>query len=148
MQIILLNKVQNLGDLGDTVSVKSGYARNFLIPSGHAVMANKDNQAEFELRRAELERQQADVVARAKARAKDLETVSVSISRKAGEEGRLFGSVGNIDVVNALVAAGHQVERSEVSVPQSIRQTGEYAVEITLHADVHTTVQVMVVAED
>jgi len=147
MQVILLEKVQNLGELGDTVNVKSGYARNFLIPSGHAIMANKQNQAEFEARRAELERQQADIVARAKARAKDLDAVSITIARKAGDEGRLFGSVGTIDVVDALVAAGHQVERSEVSVPQSIRQTGEYSIDVHLHADVLVTVQVNVVAE-
>ncbi len=147
MQVILLEKVQNLGELGDTVNVKSGYARNFLIPSGHAIMANKQNQAEFEARRAELERQQADIVARAKARAKNLDAVSITIARKAGDEGRLFGSVGTIDVVDALVAAGHQVERSEVSVPQSIRQTGEYSIDVHLHADVLVTVQVNVVAE-
>ena len=147
MQVILLEKVQNLGELGDTVSVKPGYARNFLIPSGHAVIANEGNRAEFEARRAELERQQADVIARAQARARDLEEVSVSIARKAGEEGKLFGSVGAVDVVDALVAAGHEVERSEISVPESIRQIGEYSVDVHLHADVHVSVQVLVVAE-
>lgn len=147
MQVILLEKVQNLGDLGDTVNVKPGYARNYLIPSGHAVVANAANQAEFEARRAQLERQQADVIARAKARARDLEDVSVTIARKAGDEGRLFGSVGAIDVVDALVAAGHEIERSEVSVPESIRQTGEYSIDVHLHADVHVSVQVLVVAE-
>jgi len=147
MQVILLEKVQNLGELGDTVSVKPGYARNFLIPSGHAVIANEGNRAEFEARRAELERQQADVIARAQARARDLEEVSVSIARKAGEEGKLFGSVGAVDVVDALVTAGHEVERSEISVPESIRQIGEYSVDVHLHADVHVSVQVLVVAE-
>lgn len=148
MQVILLDKVQNLGALGDTVNVKPGYARNYLIPSGHAVAANDENRAEFEIRRAELERQQADVIARAAARAKGLEGVSVSISRKAGDEGKLFGSVGAIDVVEALVAAGHQVERSEVSVPETIRQLGEYSIEVRLEADVHTSIQVLVVAEE
>jgi len=148
MQVILLDKVQNLGALGDTVNVKPGYARNYLIPSGHAVVANDENRAEFETRRAELERQQADVIARATARAKGLEGVSVSISRKAGEEGKLFGSVGAIDVVEALVAAGHQVERSEVSVPQTIRQLGEYSIEVRLEADVHVSIQVLVVVEE
>jgi len=148
MQVILLDKVQNLGALGDTVNVKPGYARNYLIPSGHAVVANEENRAEFETRRAELERQQADVIARATARAKGLEGVSVSISRKAGEEGKLFGSVGAIDVVEALAAAGHQVERSEVSVPQTIRQLGEYSIEVRLEADVHASIQVLVVVEE
>ncbi len=148
MQVILLDKVQNLGALGDTVNVKPGYARNYLIPSGHAVVANEENRAEFETRRAELERQQTDVIARATARAKGLEGVSVSISRKAGEEGKLFGSVGAIDVVEALVAAGHQVERSEVSVPEIIRQLGEYSIEVRLEADVHTSIQVLVVLEE
>ncbi len=148
MQVILLDKVQNLGALGDTVNVKPGYARNYLIPSGHAVVANEENRAEFETRRAELESQQADIIARATARAKGLEGVSVSISRKAGEEGKLFGSVGAVDVVEALVAAGHQVERSEVSVPQTIRQLGEYSIEVRLEADVHVSIQVLVVVEE
>ncbi len=148
MQVILLDKVQNLGALGDTVNVKPGYARNYLIPSGHAVVANEENRAEFESRRVELESQQADVIARATARAKGLEGVSVSISRKAGEEGKLFGSVGAVDVVEALVAAGHQVERSEVSVPQTIRQLGEYSIEVRLEADVHVSIQVVVVVEE
>ena len=148
MQVILLEKVQNLGELGDTVNVKPGYARNFLIPSGHALMANKENQAEFDTRRAELERQQNDITARAKARGKALEEVSITIQRKAGDEGKLFGSVGAIDVVDALVAEGHEVERSEVNVPQSIRQTGEYSIDLNLHADVSVTIQVVVAAED
>ncbi len=148
MQVILLEKVQNLGDLGAEVSVKPGYARNFLIPSGHAVAANAENRAQFETRRAELERQQADVIARAQARARDLENVSVTISRKAGDEGKLFGSVGATDVVDALQEAGHQVERSEVSVPESIRQTGEYHIDVNLHADVHASIEVQVLAED
>ena len=147
MQVILLDMVQNLGALGDTVNVKPGYARNYLIPGGHAVVANEENRAVFETRRAELESQQADIIARAKARAKGLEGVSVSISRKAGDEGKLFGSVGAIDVVDALAAAGHQVERSEVSVPESIRQLGEYSIEVRLEADVHTSIQVLVVEE-
>ena len=148
MQVILLDMVQNLGALGDTVNVKPGYARNYLIPGGHAVVANDENRAVFETRRAELEAQQADVSARAKARAKGLEGVSVSISRKAGDEGKLFGSVGATDVVEALEAAGHQVERSEVSVPESIRQLGEYSIEVRLEADVHVSIQVLVVVEE
>ncbi len=148
MQVILLDKVQNLGALGDTVNVKPGYARNYLIPSGHAVVANDENRAEFETRRAELERQQGDVIARATARAKGLEGVSVSISRKAGDEGKLFGSVGAVDVVEALVAAGHPVERSEVSLPETIRQLGEYSIEVRLEADVHASIQVLVVVEE
>jgi large subunit ribosomal protein L9 len=136
MQIILLEKIQNLGVLGDTVDVKPGYARNFLIPGGKAVAASEENMAEFESRRAELERQQAEVVNAAKARAAKLEDLRIVVTHRAGEEGKLFGSVGPADVAEAVTATGTEIDRSEVRIPESIRQIGEYSVEIHLHADV------------
>ena len=126
MEIILLEKVQNLGGLGDKVRVKPGYARNFLIPGGKAVAATPANIAAFEERRAELERQQAEIVAAAQARAAKLEGLRVVVRRKAGEEGKLFGSVGPADVAEAITAAGVAVERGEVRLHgDSVRQTGE-----------------------
>ncbi len=149
MQVILLEKVHNLGALGDTVKVKPGFARNFLIPSGKAVAATPANMAEFEARRAELERQQAEHVAAAQARAVKAEGLRVSVQRKAGEEGKLFGSVGPGDVAEAVTAAGVEVERSEIRMPgESIRQVGEYEVEIQFHADVVVPITLSVEAED
>lgn len=149
MDVILLEKMKNLGNLGDTVRVKPGYARNCLIPQGKAVQATPDNVVAFEARRAELERNQADQLAAATARAEALEAVSVTIARKAGDEGRLFGSVGTQDVADAVTAAGAQLAKSEVRLPDGpLRQTGEYDVAVHLHADVDATVRVEVVAED
>jgi large subunit ribosomal protein L9 len=148
MQIILLEKVQNLGELGDNVKVKPGYARNHLIPSGKAVPATAANRAEFEARRAELERQQAEAVAAASARAEKLAGLEVTVRRKAGEEGKLFGSVGPADVADAVTATGTEIERHEVRMPgDSIRQLGEYEIEVQLHADVFATVNLKVEAE-
>ena len=149
MDIILLEKVQNLGALGDTVRVKPGYARNFLIPGGKAVAATPANIAAFEARRAELEKAQADAVAAAQARGSKLEDLRVVVRRKAGEEGKLFGSVGPADVAEAITAAGVEVERAEVRMPgDSVRQVGEYPVEIVLHADVIAEVTLAVEAEE
>ena len=148
MQVILLKKVQNLGELGDTVKVRPGYARNFLIPGGKAVAATRSNLDAFEARRAELERQQAEAIAAAQARAGQLQGVRVVVSRKAGEEGKLFGSVGPADVAEAVTAAGVEVERSEVRMHgDAIRQLGEYEVEVQFHADVVGTLTVSVEAE-
>ena len=148
MQVILLEKMQNLGELGDEVNVKPGFARNFLIPQSKAVPATPQHRAEFEARRAELEREQADVLTVAQSKAEAIEGLSISISRKAGEEGRLFGSVGTMDIAEALRAAGHEVERSAVRLPiDTIRQTGEYPVQIHMHADVEATVTVVVEPE-
>ena len=147
MQIILLEKVQNLGGLGETVDVKPGFARNFLIPSGKAVSANEANMAEFESRRSELERQQAEVVNAAKARAVKLENLTIVIAHRAGEEGKLFGSVGPADVAAAITATGTEIDRSEVRIPESIRQVGEYAVDVHLHADVIVSITLDVQAE-
>ena len=148
MQIILLDKVQNLGGLGDTVDVKPGYARNYLIPSGKGVSATDENKAAFESRRAELERQQADLVSAAEARAAKLAGLRIVIKHRAGEEGKLFGSVGPADVAQAISASGAEVERSEIRIPESIRQTGEYELEVHLHADVNVAITLEVQAEE
>ena len=147
MQIILLEKVQNLGGLGDTVDVKPGFARNFLIPSGKAVSANEANMAEFESRREELERQQAEIVNAAEARAAKLQDLAIVIAHRAGEEGKLFGSVGAADVAAAITATGTEVERSEVRIAESIRQVGEYTVQVHLHAEVSVDIKLDVQAE-
>ena len=149
MNVILLEKIQNLGQLGDTVAVKPGFARNFLFPTGKAVPATDEHKAEFEARRAELERQQAEAETRARARAEQIEGVTVTVTSKAGDEGKLFGSVGSADVAAALGAKGAEVSRSEVRMPggDSVRQLGEYAVEIQLHPDVIANVTLLVEAE-
>jgi large subunit ribosomal protein L9 len=145
----LLEKVQNLGGLGDRVRVRPGFARNFLIPGGKAVAATPANIAAFEERRAELERQQAEIVAAAQARAAKLEGLRVVVRRKAGEEGKLFGSVGPADVAEAITAAGVAVERGEVRLAgDSVRQTGEYEIEVQLHADVLAPITLSVEPEE
>ncbi|MDJ0863908.1 MAG: 50S ribosomal protein L9 [Gammaproteobacteria bacterium] len=149
MQVILLEKVQNLGELGDKVTVRPGYGRNYLIPKGKAVAATEDNLAEFERRRAELEKTQADALGKAEQRAGALKEVSVSISRKAGEEGKLFGSVGTGDIAEAVTAAGVELHKHEVRLPEGpLRQAGEYDIVLHLHADVDASVKVVVVPED
>jgi large subunit ribosomal protein L9 len=149
MEVILLEKVANLGNLGDRVNVRSGYGRNYLVPSKKAVSATKANIELFEARRAELEKAAAEVLAAAETRATSLNELSeVSISSQAGEEGKLFGSVAVVDVANAITAAGVDVAKREVSMPAGpIRQVGEYEIEIHLHSDVISIVKVNVVAE-
>ncbi len=148
MQVILLERIGNLGDLGDEVTVKAGYGRNYLLPQGKAVRATASNREEFEARRAELEKQSQELLTRAQARAGELEGVSVTIAARAGDEGRLYGSVGPREVADALVAANHDVTKAEVRMPIGpIRVTGEYQVEIQLHSDVTTAVTVLVIAE-
>lgn len=148
MEVILLEKVVNLGNLGDKVNVKSGYARNFLIPQLKAVMATAAKVAEFEARRAELERVAAEKLAAAQKRADAIGKIEVLIAHKAGDEGKLFGSVGTLDIANAMTAAGATVDKSEVRLPEGIiRQVGEYDIDVNLHADVTVTVNVKVVAE-
>ncbi len=149
MEVILLEKVRNLGNLGDRVKVKGGYGRNFLIPGGKAVMATEDNIAKFEARRAELEKVAAEVVAAAKARAEKIAALgSVTITHRAGEEGKLFGSVGAGDIADTITAAGVEVDRREVNLPEgALRQVGEHEVEISVHSDVSQTIQVNIVAE-
>jgi large subunit ribosomal protein L9 len=149
MEVILLDKVDNLGNLGDKVAVKAGYGRNFLIPTGRAVPATADNLKVFEERRAELEKQAADKLATAEARKAEIEAIGkVTISHKAGEEGKLFGSVGTSDIADACTAAGAELAKAEVRLPEGpFRVAGEYEVELHLHADVNATLTVEVVAE-
>lgn len=148
MQIILLEKVANLGQLGDVIRVKDGYARNFLIPKGKAKRASAANLAEFEVRRAELEKQQAEILAAAKARAEQLNGTSITVKQKAGVDGRLFGSVTNSDIAEALTAAGVAVVKAEVRMPEGpIKLVGESIVAIALHHDVVVEVTVVVVGE-
>jgi large subunit ribosomal protein L9 len=149
MDVILLETIANLGDLGDKVDVKAGYGRNFLIPQGKAVPATADNVAEFEARRAELERAAAEAVAAAQARAERLAALSViSIEANAGEEGKLFGSIGTRDIAEAVTAAGCEIDKSEVKLPDgALRELGEYAIAIQLHADIMTDVTIAVVPE-
>lgn len=147
MQVILLEKVRNLGNLGDVVAVAPGYGRNFLIPQRKAVPATQRNLEDFASRRAELEARQADILAEARARAERMEGTSVEVSRQAGEGGRLFGSVGTLDIAEALTAAGHPVDRSAVRLPEgAFKSLGERNVEIQLHGDVVVTITVNVVA--
>lgn len=149
MEVILLEKVANLGNLGDRVNVRPGYGRNYLVPSKKAVAATKANIELFEERRAELEKAAAETLSVAQARADKLnELTEITIGSHAGDEGKLFGSVAVADIANALKAAGVEVEKREVSMPQGpIRQVGEYEIEIHLHSDVVSTVKVVVVAE-
>jgi large subunit ribosomal protein L9 len=148
MEIILLEKVANLGILGDRVKVKSGYARNFLIPKGKATLATSANVTRFEARRAELERIAAEGLAKSKARAEQLAELIVTLSVKTGSEGRLFGSVGAVDIANAVSAAGIELQRHEVRLATgSIRQIGEYDVDLHLHNEIKTQIRVNVIAE-
>jgi large subunit ribosomal protein L9 len=149
MDIILLDKIANLGGLGDQVSVKAGYARNFLFPQGKAVPATKDNVAKFEARRAELEAKIAEALAAAQARADQLAALeAVTIASPAGDEGKLFGSVGTRDIADAITAAGVAVTKAEVKLPTgTLRELGEYDIDVQLHSDVTTTTKVVIVAE-
>lgn len=149
MDIILLAKTRNLGNLGDRVKVKNGYGRNFLIPQGKALPATEANIKMFEERRAELERQAAAEVEGAAARAAKLaEIASVTVTAKAGDEGKLFGSVGTRDIATAITEAGLSVKKAEVLMPNGpIRHTGEYAIEVQLHSDVRGEIKVVVVSE-
>ncbi|HEY9210395.1 MAG TPA: 50S ribosomal protein L9 [Methylotenera sp.] len=148
MQVILLEKVGNLGGLGDVVKVKDGFGRNFLIPQGKAKRATEANKAEFAARRAELEKQQAAILAVAQARGEKLEGFAVSITQKAGVDGRLFGSVTNGDIAEALVAAGHEVVKAAIRLPNGpLKTIGDHAVSVALHHDVVVNITVSVVAE-
>ncbi len=148
MQVILLEKVENLGVLGQVVSVRPGYGRNFLIPRGKATVASPDNRAKYEARRVELEQAAAATLAAAQARAASLQDKVVTIASRAGDEGRLFGSVGTRDIAEAVTAAGVAVEKHEVRLPNGLlRHTGEFSIELHLHADVNVHVKIVVVAE-
>ena len=148
MQLILLEKVANLGTLGDIVKVKDGFGRNFLIPQGKAKRATEANKAEFAARRAELEKQQADILTVATARGAKLAAFVLTVAQKAGVDGRLFGSVTNGDIAEGLVAAGFEVAKSEVRMPTGpLKTVGDHAVTVALHHDIVVDILVKVVAE-
>ena len=148
MQIILIDKVVNLGNLGDVVKVKDGYARNFLIPSGRARRATQANMAAFAEQKAELERVAAEKLADAQSRGEKLEGSSVKIGQKAGVDGRLFGSITNADIADALKAQGHDVAKADVRLPEGpLKAIGEYSVMLALHSDVTANITVVVVGE-
>lgn len=149
MEVILLEKIDNLGNLGERVKVKAGYGRNFLLPSGKATAATDENIEMFEKRRAELEKIAAEALAEAESRRDAIENLSLTISAKAGDEGKLFGSIGNFDIAEAAVAAGVKLEKKEIRMPEgSIRMIGDYEVEVHLHTDVNGSLKVSVVAEE
>lgn len=148
MQIILLDKVVNLGQLGDVVKVKDGFARNYLIPTGRARRATKEAIAEFEARRAELEKAQAERLAVARSMGDKLEGIELKLNEKAGVDGRLFGSVSNFDIANALKKQGFEVEKAMVRMPDGpLKAIGEYEVAVAPHTDVVSTIKVVVVPE-
>ena len=148
MQVILLEKVLNLGELGTVVKVKAGYARNYLIPYAKAKRATAENLAEFERRRVDLEQQQSQTLARAQERAQKLDGLLLQITQKAGVDGKLFGSVGNIDIAETLKAQGVEVARSEIRLPQGpIKQVGDHDVTLVLHSDVVVKIKVSVLGE-
>ncbi|MBA6253073.1 MULTISPECIES: 50S ribosomal protein L9 [unclassified Colwellia] len=149
MEVILLDKIAKLGGLGDKVSVKSGYARNFLLPQGKAVFASEANVEHFEARRAEIETALAATLKAAEAKAaKIVELAEITIASSAGEEGKLFGSIGTKDIADAITEAGVEVAKAQVRMPLgTIRETGEFEIAIHLHNDVDTNIKVVVIAE-
>jgi len=146
MKVILQEKIADLGGVGDQVSVKPGYGRNYLIPHQKAVLATPENIAEFEKRRAELEKEAAKVLAAAQTRAKKLEALQLKIEAQAGDEGKLFGSIGPRDIAEAATHAGAELAKSEVSMPDPIRHTGAYEISVSLQGEVTATVKLEVVA--
>jgi len=148
MQVILMEKLANLGNLGDVVKVKDGYARNYLIPHGKAKRATEENLKAFEAKRAELEKAQAAALAQAQERGAKLDGLTLKIAQKAGVDGRLFGSVTNYDIVDGLKAQGIEIERAQVRMPTGpLKQVGEYPLQIALHTDVVVTITVSVIGE-
>jgi large subunit ribosomal protein L9 len=149
VEIILLKKVGHLGDLGEKVSVRAGYGRNYLIPSGFAVPATEANLKAFDERRAELEKEATESLAAAESRRAALEGLTLSVARKAGDEGKLFGSVGTQDIAAAAQEMGIALERNEVRLPEGpFRAAGEYEVTLHLHADVQATIKLEVIPEE
>jgi len=149
MEIILLEKVANLGNIGDKVKVRSGYGRNFLLPKGKATLATPVNVAKFEARRTELEKNAREHLVSAEDRAAAMKDFKLTITAKAGTEGKLFGSIGTTDIAEAATRAGFKVSRSEVRLPNgSIRMVGEHMVNLHLHADIDVNLPVTIVAED
>jgi large subunit ribosomal protein L9 len=148
MELILLEKISNLGDLGDQVTVKSGYGRNFLVPTGKAVLATPEKLAEFEQRRAELEAKAGKGLSLAEKRRDSIEKLAISITQKAGEEGKLFGSVGTLDIAEAASEAGVPVEKSEIKLHDgALRHTGDFEIDVQLYTDVVAKLKLSIVAE-
>ena len=148
MQVILLEKVQNVGDLGEVVKVKPGFARNFLIPQGKAKRATPENIKLLEERRAELEKAAAEKLAAAQEKAAKLEGIIIQITQKAGVDGRLFGSVTNVDIVETLAGQGHEIEKAMIRMPAGpLKQVGEYPLTVALHADVTAQITVSVLGD-
>lgn len=149
MNVILLDNVENLGGIGDLVTVKAGYGRNYLLPQGKAALATKDNLAEFETRRADLEKSAAEELAGARAREELIQGMELVITANAGVEGKLFGSVGPIDIAEAFLKVGVEVQRSEVRMPDGpFHELGEFAIGVHLHTEINVEVTVKVVAEE
>jgi len=149
MEVILFEKIDRLGDIGDLVNVKAGFARNFLLPQGKAKVATDANKAEIESRRAEFEELAADKLSSAEKRREIIETLSIEITAKSGTEGKLFGSIGNVDIASAVIAAGVDVEKREVRLPDGpLRQAGEYEITLHLHAEVNAVVKVTIIGEE
>ena len=148
MEVILLEKVGKLGKIGDKVSVRSGYGRNFLLPQGKAVMATATNIADFEARRAELEAAAAEKLGEAEARAAKIGELAITIAANVGDEGKLFGSIGTRDIADAATAAGVEIDKAEVRLPEgALRMVGEYEIDVQVHADVIAVLKLSVVAE-
>ena len=149
MEIILLEKIINLGELGDIVNVKDGYGRNFLIPQGKAKRATESNKAEFEIKRADIEKQQAALLKVAQKRVKDLDGFVLEIKQKSGIDGKLFGSVTNIDITEALANAGHDIIKSEIRMPDGpLKNSGEHMIALSLHQEVNLEIKVVVIGEE
>jgi large subunit ribosomal protein L9 len=149
MEVILFEKIDRLGNIGDLVNVKSGFARNFLLPQGKAKAATDANKAEIEERRAEFEKLAADSLSVAEKRREKIEVLSIEITAKSGTEGKLFGSIGNVDIANAMTAAGVEVEKREVRLPEGpLRQAGEYEITLHLHSDVDAVAKVTIIGEE
>ena len=149
MEVILFEKIDRLGGIGDLVNVKAGFARNYLLPQGKAKAATDANKAEIEERRAEFEKLAADSLSTAEKRRKSIEALSIEITAKSGTEGKLFGSIGNIDIASALTEAGVEVEKREVRLPDGpLRQAGEYEVTLHLHSDVNAVAKVTIIGEE
>jgi len=148
MEVILLEKVGKLGTIGDKVAVKAGFGRNYLVPQGKAIAATKANVADFEARRAELEAAAAEKKAAAEARAEKLNELAVTIEANSGDEGKLFGSIGTRDIANAISAAGAEVTKAEVKLPEGVlRELGEYQIDVQLHAEVTVAINLSVIQE-
>ncbi len=149
MEVILFEKIDRLGGIGDLVNVKAGFARNFLLPQGKAKVATDANKAEIEARRAEFEKLAADALVAAEKRREQIEVLTIEITARSGTEGKLFGSIGNVDIAGALTEKGVEVEKREVRLPDGpIRQAGEYEITLHLHTDVDAVAKVTIIGEE